>query len=86
MSAAEFMFDPKWKDNGNLSFVSGSNDAVMNADALVLVTEWKMFRNPDFSEIKSQMKQTVLFDGRNQYDPQSMKTLGFHYYGIGRSV
>ncbi len=55
-----------------------------NADALVIVTEWKVFRSPDFKLIKTCLKQPVIFDGRNLYEPQRMRQRGFTYYAIGR--
>ena len=55
------------------------------ADALVIVTEWKAFRSPDFERLKQQMSRAVIFDGRNIYDPQQLNDLGFRYFGIGRS-
>lgn len=55
-----------------------------NAEALIIVTEWKLFRSPDFDFIKAQLKQPVIFDGRNLYDPQRMQARGFTYYAIGR--
>lgn len=58
--------------------------ALADADALVLVTEWQQFRQPDFAEIKLRMRQPLIFDGRNQYDPKQMAELGFEYYCIGR--
>ncbi len=73
-------------ENPNITFAEGNYEAVRNADALLLVTEWNQFRNPDFDEIKRRLKQPVIFDGRNQYDPQEMKKLGFTYYAIGRKV
>ncbi|MGL4668472.1 MAG: UDP-glucose dehydrogenase family protein [Saezia sp.] len=57
--------------------------ALDNADALLLVTEWKIFRNPDFKLIKEKLKQPIIFDGRNQYDPKSLRAQGFDYHGIG---
>ena len=54
------------------------------ADALAIVTEWKTFRAPDFSAIKAALKAPVIFDGRNLYEPETMKELGFEYYPIGR--
>jgi UDPglucose 6-dehydrogenase len=63
---------------------SRSYDAVEGADALVLVTEWNEFREPDFRKIKKLMRTPAIFDGRNVYDPQSLKEMGFHYEGIGR--
>ena len=59
-------------------------DALKGAHALVLVTEWSEFRNPDFERMKELMAEPVVFDGRNIYDPDGMKDLGFAYYGIGR--
>ena len=58
--------------------------AAAEQDALALVTEWKPFRHPDFRAMKDIMKQPVVFDGRNQYDPRSVKEEGFEYFGIGR--
>jgi UDPglucose 6-dehydrogenase len=59
-------------------------DALRDADALILVTEWNVFRNPDFEKIRSLLKYPVIFDGRNQYNPVEMRELGFLYFGIGR--
>ena len=56
------------------------------ADALVIVTEWKVFRSPDFGTIKTQLKQPIIFDGRNLYDPAVVKGEGIEYYPIGRKV
>lgn len=67
-----------------LTFVERADAALEGADALVIVTEWKEFRTPDFDRIKSALKQPVVFDGRNLYDPALMKTLGIEHYGIGR--
>jgi UDPglucose 6-dehydrogenase len=61
-----------------------SYDAVKGADALVVVTEWSEFREPDFPRIKSLMRRPAIFDGRNIYNPQMLRELGFHYEGIGR--
>jgi len=55
-----------------------------NADALIVVTEWKAFRSPDFARIRAGLTTPVLFDGRNLYDPQSVEAAGIAYYGIGR--
>lgn len=59
-------------------------DAAKGSDALIVCTEWNTFRNPDFDELKSLLKQPVIFDGRNLYDPKEMERLGFDYFGIGR--
>jgi UDPglucose 6-dehydrogenase len=56
---------------------------VKDADAMLLLTEWKEFRSPDFEELKSKMKQPVIFDGRNQYGSFDLEDRGFEYYQIG---
>lgn len=71
------------KDNQQVEYVESKYEAVKGADALILVTEWKEFRQPDFEELKVQLKQPVIFDGRNQYSKKSMKKKGFEYYQIG---
>ena len=59
-------------------------DTLQGADALVIVTEWQEFRSPDFDRIRTTLRHPVIVDGRNLYEPQLMKRLGFAYYGIGR--
>ncbi|MFC1611014.1 UDP binding domain-containing protein, partial [Myxococcota bacterium] len=71
-------------NNGRVAFAEGPYDAAEGADALVLVTEWGVFRSLDFQRVRSCMKQPILFDGRNQYDPRKMREMGFTYYCIGR--
>lgn len=71
---------------GSIEYVPSMNDVLNGTDALVLVTEWKQFRAPDFSLIKSKLSSPVIFDGRNIYEPTAMKELGFDYYCIGRAV
>ena len=71
------------KDLTNLAYVENKYDAANNADALILVTEWKEFRSPDFVKLKSKLKEAIIFDGRNQYNSQKLKELGFEYYQIG---
>ena len=61
-----------------------SYDAVQGADALAVVTEWSEFREPDFARIRTLMRRPAIFDGRNIYNPQSVREAGFHYQGIGR--
>ncbi|MBN2401329.1 MAG: UDP-glucose/GDP-mannose dehydrogenase family protein [Spirochaetes bacterium] len=70
----------------NINYVSNSYDTLKNADALLLLTEWHQFRKPDFDKIKSLLKNPVIFDGRNQYDPSVMKEKGFVYHCIGRNI
>jgi UDPglucose 6-dehydrogenase len=71
-------------DTPGLSFCASQGEALAGADALVLVTEWKEFRNPDFDAIKATLKQPLIFDGRNLYDPAFMKLSGLEYQAIGR--
>ena len=58
-------------------------DALNDADAMILITEWKEFRQPDFIEIAKRLKNPVIFDGRNQYDKKKLKKMGMEYYQIG---
>jgi UDPglucose 6-dehydrogenase len=67
-----------------LSFAADASKAVVGADALVIVTEWREFRSPDFDYLHATLKQPVIFDGRNLYAPELMAQLGFQYYGVGR--
>jgi UDPglucose 6-dehydrogenase len=60
-------------------------DALVDADALLLVTEWKQFRLPSWSAVKKLMKQPVIFDGRNIYDPEELKNSDIEYHCIGKS-
>ncbi len=87
-------FDPEAMDEArriygerdDLSLVDSAEAALEEADALVTVTEWNVFRSPDFTFIKEQLNQPVIFDGRNMYDPQQLKTEGIAYYSIGRDT
>ncbi|WP_175695583.1 UDP-glucose dehydrogenase family protein [Burkholderia ambifaria] len=67
-----------------LHFVDTQDAAVIAADALVIVTEWKEFRSPDFTRLKAELKAPVIFDGRNLYEPDAMAELGIDYHAIGR--
>lgn len=69
-----------------VTYFDKSYDALVGADALLIITEWNEFRNPDFEKVKNSLNEPVVFDGRNIYDPKEMKDLGFIYYGIGRGV
>lgn len=71
-------------ENPSISYFSDNYLALSNADALLLITEWHQFRFPDYAKIIKNLRKPVVFDGRNQYDPQKMKELGFDYYCIGR--
>jgi UDPglucose 6-dehydrogenase len=74
-----------YAENDSVIVCGDLYDATEGADALVLVTEWKTFRSPDFKRLKNQLNDRVIFDGRNIYEPAGLAKLGFKYYGIGRS-
>jgi UDPglucose 6-dehydrogenase len=82
MKEAKRIFNHK----AGLSFAEVPNQALENADALVVVTEWKEFRSPDFTLLKQQLKSNIIFDGRNIYDPKMVKSAGIKYCPIGRVV
>lgn len=71
-------------DQPGLKFCSSPKEALKQADALVIVTEWKQFRSPDFDLLSQQLRDKVIFDGRNMYDPDRVKRSGLTYYAIGR--
>lgn len=68
-----------------IKFVHQLEDTLMNADALINVTEWKIFKSPDLDLIKLRMKSPIIFDGRNLFEPEDLQANGITYYGIGRS-
>jgi len=70
----------------SVSWHAQAMDALCDADALVIATEWKAYRSPDFSAMKAAMKGAVIFDGRNLYEPATLRDVGFEYTGIGRQV
>lgn len=70
----------------DLSLAKNPEEALQGADALVVVTEWRVFRSPDFQRIRSLLKEPLIFDGRNLYDPRQLQAKGFLYYGIGRGL
>jgi len=82
-------FDPKAMPmarkilGDRIDYVERNYDALDGADALLIATEWNEFRNPEFDEIKKRMKTPVVFDGRNIYNGERLRKLGFTYYGIG---
>ena len=69
-----------------INFFENPMEAIENADALIIVTEWKAYRSPDFAVLKSKLKNSIIFDGRNLFDPADMNQAGIEYHGIGRSV
>ncbi len=68
-----------------VDYVDHAYDALTDADLLVIVTEWMEFRNPDFERMRTQLKRPIIVDGRNLYDPEKMRGLGFRYFSIGRN-
>jgi len=72
-------------DQPGLSFAESAREALEGADALVIVTEWKEFRSPDFEAIRTALREPLVFDGRNLFEPALMKSLGIEYHSIGRT-
>lgn len=71
------------KDNSHVEYVKSKYSALVDVDAMLLITEWKEFRSPDFQEMIKRMKTPVIFDGRNQYEKKAVEEFGFTYYQIG---
>ena len=67
-----------------IEFINHQYDVLINADALLIVTEWKEFKSPDFNLIRQNLKSPVIFDGRNLFEPTSIEERNFEYYGVGR--
>jgi len=93
MGADITVYDPEamdqakkvFADDYDIHYADNMMEALNEIDALLLITDWQQFRQPDFAEMKKRMYQHIIFDGRNQYDPVHMKNLGFEYYCIGRN-
>jgi len=85
-------YDPEAMENvkellgDKISYAENQYDALSNADALIIATEWSVFRSPEFDKLKKGLKEKVIFDGRNLYDLDQMKELGFYYNSIGRKT
>ncbi len=84
MPTAKAELPATWLNDKSVVLAENQYDALKGVDAMVLVTEWKPFRYPDFDLMKKIMKTPVIFDGRNQYDPKGLRNAGFDYQGIGR--
>ena len=92
MGASVSAYDPAameetrriYGERADLQLVDGPMDALKGADALLIVTEWKVFRSPNFDTMKALLKAPLIFDGRNLYDPRAMRDMGFDYLPIGR--
>lgn len=86
------VFDPEGIENvrnligDKVTYATNQYEALENADALLIATEWSVFRNPDFDKIESTLKNKVIFDGRNLYDLEKMIDLGYYYNSIGRKL
>ena len=83
-------FDPEAMENTHsvygdkISFGGNAYEVLENSDALIIATEWSVFRNPDFDKMSELLKEKVIFDGRNLYDLEKMTTLGYRYFSVGR--
>lgn len=84
METARVELPAEWFESDSLVLTDHQYDALQGVDAMLLVTEWKPFRNPDLDAMKRLMKQRVIIDGRNQYDPKLIREAGFEYVGVGR--
>jgi UDPglucose 6-dehydrogenase len=90
--AVVMAYDPEAMENvkrligDKITYASNEYEVLENADALLICTEWGIFRNPDFNKMKNLMKDHVIFDGRNLYEMDEMTTRGFYYASIGRNL
>jgi UDPglucose 6-dehydrogenase len=84
MSKAKDVLPKEWFLSKQLCLVQHPFDALEKVDALVLMTEWPIFLEPDFELMKKRMRHPVIFDGRNQYNPDQCRQANFIYFGIGR--
>ncbi len=81
MSEAQRLF----RDEPRVTYADAPLPALDGADGLIIVTEWKEFRSPDFGAMKQRLKEPLIFDGRNLYDPALVKEAGLEYFSIGRA-
>jgi UDPglucose 6-dehydrogenase len=85
-------FDPEGMQNvkdligDKISYADSQYDALKDADALIIATEWNEFRTPDFLKIVTRLKNKVIFDGRNLFELAAIRELGFHYESVGRAI
>ena len=85
-------YDPKAFDcaqnifGNKIEYSKSAYEALSNADAMLLLTEWNEFRRPNFEKVKAQLKYPVIFDGRNQYNAKRLTEKGFEYYCIGKTI
>jgi UDPglucose 6-dehydrogenase len=78
------MAEARHKLGGRVAFAETNYDALTGADALVVVTDWNEYRHPDFARIRATLRRPVVIDGRNLYNADKMRSLGFSYDSIGR--
>ena len=78
-------FEERFKKHADIVYAASSYDALAGADALIVCTEWKSFRSPNFDRMKEKMRGRVIFDGRNIFAPNEMRGLGYTYYSVGRA-
>jgi UDPglucose 6-dehydrogenase len=92
MKAVVSAYDPEAMDNARyhfgdkIDYVDNEYDALTGSDALLILTEWNEFRNPDFNKVKASMKEHVIFDGRNLFNRNHTKKYGFVHYSIGKAA
>jgi UDPglucose 6-dehydrogenase len=86
MDQAKKEFPTSFFDENKLKLTENQYSAIEQTDAMILLTEWKSFRQPDLKKMADIMKNRIIFDGRNQYDPLEMAEAGFQYHGIGREL
>lgn len=86
MPRAREQWPAQWFESDALQLVMDPYEAAESVDALILVTEWKPFRAPDFDAIRERMRGNLIIDGRNQYEPRQLRDLGFEYQGVGRGT
>ena len=92
MGAEIVAFDPEAAENvkgivgDKIQFATNQYEALNDCDALMIATEWGIFRNPDFNQMKERLKEPVIFDGRNIYGLERMAEIGFYYSSIGRQT
>jgi len=92
MGANISVFDPEAMENvkkkfgGKINYAKSMYQATIDADALIISTEWSIFRTPNFKKLKEHLKSPVIFDGRNLYDIEDMEKEGFYYNSIGRKM
>ncbi|SEA45471.1 UDPglucose 6-dehydrogenase [Desulfuromusa kysingii] len=84
METAQHELPAEWFESGDVTLVGNQYEALQQVDGLLLVTEWKPFRNPDLAAMSRTMRKKIIFDGRNQYEPDYIRNEGFEYFGVGR--